>query len=62
MSPSTAPGLGPTLDQAFDATRRAGQVVLVAIVTAGLLLLPALLIFATQLRGSEDPPPLPPGD
>jgi hypothetical protein len=33
----------------------------VAIVAAGLLLLPALPIFATQLRGSEDPPP-PPAD
>ena len=34
-------GLGPTLDQAFDATRRAGQVILVAVPWAPLTIGPA---------------------
>ncbi|MBT5773229.1 MAG: MFS transporter [Dehalococcoidia bacterium] len=58
---SQADALGQTAGGPMMGLVATAATVRVAIVAAGLLLLPALPIFATQLRGSEDPPP-PPGD
>ena len=58
---SQADALGQTAGGPMMGLVATATTVRVAIVAAGLLLLPALPIFATQLRGSEDPPP-PPGD
>ena len=58
---SQADALGQTAGGPMMGLVATATTVRVAIVAAGLLLLPALPIFATQLRGSEDPPP-PPAD
>jgi hypothetical protein len=60
-SRATVLSLQSQADALGQTTGRPHEGVATATVAAGLLLLPALSIFATQLRGSDDPPP-PPGD